>query len=62
MGGWGWRGVVGETDADLVKGRKKGMTDLTIEQREEFEALGARCWRKMEELRIEWEDRLGFGK
>jgi 3-keto steroid reductase len=62
IGGWGWRGVVGETDADLMKGRKKGVKELTLEQREEFEATGARCWRKMEELRKEWEDRLMIGK
>jgi 3-keto steroid reductase len=61
VGGWGWRGVVGETDADLMKGRKKGMLALTLEQREEFEAVGARCWWKMEELRREWEERLGIG-
>jgi 3-keto steroid reductase len=61
VGGWGWRGVVGETDVDLMKGRKKGMVTLTLEQREEFEAMGARCWRKMEELRREWEKRLGVG-
>lgn len=61
VGGWGWRGVFGETGADLIKGRKKGMKELTLEQREEFEAMGARCWRKMEELRREWEDRLGIG-
>lgn len=62
VGGWGWRGVVGETNADLMKGRKRGVKELTLEQREEFEAMGARCWRKMEELRREWEDRLGIGK
>jgi 3-keto steroid reductase len=60
VGGWGWRGVVGETDADLMKGRKREARELTLEQREEFEALGARCWRKMEELRREWEERLGI--
>jgi 3-keto steroid reductase len=62
VGGWGWRGIVGETDADSMKGRKKGVKDLTLEQREEFEIMGARCWRKMEELRMEWEGRLGIGK
>ena len=62
VGGWGWRGVLGETDADLLKGRKRGVKELTLEQREEFEAMGVRYWRKMEELRREWEDRLGIGK
>lgn len=64
VGGWGWRGLAGEweTDKELMRGRKKGMGNLTKEGREEFESLGARCWRQMEEMRREWEGRLGVGE
>jgi 3-keto steroid reductase len=58
--GWGWDGVVGTAiDAEKRKGRKKGAVDLTKDQREEFEILGAKCWRQMEALRKEWETVLG---
>ncbi|KAL1297178.1 hypothetical protein AAFC00_004751 [Neodothiora populina] len=61
--GWGWRGQVGErADGGLKlrkqKARWRGMGDVTMEQREDFEVLGASVWREMEELRAEWEGRL----
>ncbi|TPX10169.1 uncharacterized protein E0L32_001366 [Thyridium curvatum] len=40
-------------------GRKSGAADTTRERLEEFEALGAQCWREMERLRGDWEERLG---
>lgn len=60
--GWGWEGKVEDAKADttlgyLAKtvGRKSGSVDVTEDQIVEFEALGAQCWKRMEELRHEWE-------
>jgi 3-keto steroid reductase len=53
-------GLVGEEVEAL--GRKKGSVDVGKEEREEFEALGVRCWREMERMRAEWEERLGVGR
>lgn len=59
--GWGWDGAVGAVvDAERRKGRKKGVTDVTKEEREEFEVLGGKCWRQMEALRKQWETVLGL--
>lgn len=56
--GWGYGGVVGAAvvDADLNRRRKRGATDLTKEQKENFEDLGRQCWKQMEELRIKWDE------
>ncbi|CAK7265137.1 3-keto-steroid reductase [Sporothrix epigloea] len=40
------------------RGRKKGAAILTAELREEFEVLGRDCWREMERLRKEWDERV----
>lgn len=37
-------------------GRKKGSPDVTKEDIDEFEKLGAECWEQMEELREEWSE------
>jgi 3-keto steroid reductase len=58
--GWGISGVV-EEEVDSL-GRKPGAVNVTREEREEFEVLGARCWREMERMRMEWEERLGEGE
>jgi 3-keto steroid reductase len=58
--GWGMSGLVGEEVEAL--GRKKGSVDVGKEEREEFEALGVRCWREMERMRAEWEEKLGVGR
>ncbi|KAH0544553.1 hypothetical protein FGG08_001325 [Glutinoglossum americanum] len=56
VGGWGWGGIVGE---EVQRGgRISGAKALTREAREEFEVLGRECWRRMEGLREEWEERL----
>jgi len=68
--GWGWDGrlVSKEEEANLkglarrVVGRKNNAVDLTEERRVEFEALGAKCWKEMEELRVEWEARIASEK
>lgn len=60
--GWGWSGRVGErADGSLRtrKGRWRGLKEVDAESREEFEVLGQRVWKEMEELRMEWESRLG---
>lgn len=55
--GWGFGGVVGPAvlEEDRRRRRKRGSVDLTREQKEEFEAVGRECWRRMEELRIQWD-------
>ena len=55
--GWGYGGKVG--DLSRRKGRMRGAIDSTAESREEFVQLGRECWAKIEELRKEWEERLG---
>lgn len=58
--GWGHGGVVGppflQNDAQLR--RKRGLKLSTEEDRKQFEALGCRAWREMEELREQWEQLL----
>lgn len=62
---WGWEGKV-EDREELARdratwilrkrvGRKAGVRDCTEETLEEFEALGAECWKEMEKLRHQWE-------
>lgn len=60
--GWGYSGRVGEVPSGSVvgsTGRWKGMKVTGREEREEFEVLAGQVWREMEELRVEWEGRLG---
>lgn len=56
--GWGYGGVVGGpvTEADKARRRKRGAADLTAEDKVEFEELGRKCWREMEELRVQWDE------
>ena len=60
--GWGWEGKVEDVKAlrqeERWKGRKPGAKDATEESLAEFKALGAECWKRMEELRKEWEERV----
>ncbi|KAK4103214.1 3-keto steroid reductase-like protein [Parathielavia hyrcaniae] len=60
--GWGWEGKVEEMVAlkqeHKLKGRKPGAVDVTAERLVEFKALGAECWRRIEELREVWEQRV----
>ncbi|KAK3081453.1 hypothetical protein LTS18_006537, partial [Coniosporium uncinatum] len=55
--GWGWTGRVGENVRP--KGRWKGAKDLTDQAKEEFEQTTRDVWKYMEDLRREWDDRLG---
>ncbi|PWY93378.1 3-ketosteroid reductase [Aspergillus sclerotioniger CBS 115572] len=57
-GGMGSWGVVGGAvvEEDRLRRRKRGMRDLTAEEKMEFEELGRKCWRQMEELRVQWEE------
>ncbi|KAL5336780.1 hypothetical protein BJX70DRAFT_371541 [Aspergillus crustosus] len=56
--GWGYGGVVGPAviEEDKYRRRKRGVTDLTKEEKEQFEVLGRKCWQRMEELRIQWDE------
>lgn len=60
--GWGWEGRVEQRmmlkKEHKLKGRKSGAVDVTEERLVEFNALGATCWRRMEELRAQWEKRV----
>lgn len=55
--GWGFGGVVGapQVGGDRTRRRKKAAKDLTAEERVEFEELGRKCWKEMEELRSHWD-------
>ncbi|KAF7196351.1 3-keto-steroid reductase [Pseudocercospora fuligena] len=58
--GWGYCGQVGKVPkGSVTTGLYRGRKDLTKEDREEFEVVGRQVWSQMEELRIEWERRLG---
>ena len=60
--GWGWEGKVEEMRAlkqeHKLRGRKPGVADVTEERLVEFKELGANCWKTMEELREQWENRV----
>lgn len=56
--GWGWGGKVTQKTKGS-KGRRRGATDLTENDKADFEELGKVCWKEMEKLRVEWEKRIG---
>ncbi|KPM37483.1 hypothetical protein AK830_g9072 [Neonectria ditissima] len=67
--GWGWESKVEDASADKTAGvfnktvgRKFGSQDVTKEELVKFEALGVESWKKMEELRHEWEKILNIKK
>ena len=73
VGWWGWEGkVVEDIDDDwggnVVRvmrkksGRWSGSKNVTREELDEFEVLGARCWDEMERLRREWDGRVRVGE
>lgn len=58
--GWGYNGVEGEVPpGSVTAGLFRGRKALTKERREEFEEIGRKVWKEMEDMRIEWERRLG---
>ncbi|KAK6438907.1 3-keto-steroid reductase [Oleoguttula sp. CCFEE 5521] len=60
--GWSFCGKVGvvpEGSVDLKPSRWPGWKPLDKEGGEEFEVTGRQVWRYMEDLRREWEERLG---
>lgn len=56
--GWGLRGKVELLGAEQRRGRRRGVTDLTEEEREGFVQLGRQCWEQMDELSKQWQGRL----
>ena len=56
--GWGYGGRILEERHYGSRGRRRGVKDVTKEDKEEFEELGRVCWKAMEQLRVEWEGRL----
>ncbi|KAK3707941.1 3-keto-steroid reductase [Vermiconidia calcicola] len=59
--GWGFGGEPGSPapSGSISSRRREYKGPATKDSREEFEEAGRRCWREMEELRVEWEKRLG---
>ncbi len=61
--GYGWTGKIGEENDEgwegTRKGRKRDTPDLTPELRAQFEETGREAWIQLEEMRKEWEVRLG---
>lgn len=57
--GWGFGGELGAVPSLSLSTNRKGAENATKESREDFEEVGRRCWLEMEELRAEWEKRLG---
>ncbi|KAF5024305.1 hypothetical protein F66182_3635 [Fusarium sp. NRRL 66182] len=67
--GWGWEGKPENAMADATVGvfnknvgRRLGVVDVTKEEIVRFEELGAELWKKMEDMRHEWEDVLEVKK
>lgn len=60
--GWGFGGVVGDVEHWGRRARKRGVVDLTEEERQNFELVGRDSWKSMEELRVEWEELLSEGE
>ena len=56
--GWGLGGRMGEGDVVDRIGSRRGLREVTREDREAFEEVGRECWREMEGLRVAWEERL----
>lgn len=56
--GWGLGGRMGEGDLIKRNGTRKGTKEVTRDDRVAFEELGRECWRQMEDLRMQWEERL----
>jgi len=55
--GWGYDGTMQRVERDRL-GRWRDAVDLTEERRVEFEEAGRKVWRRMEELRAQWEKRV----
>lgn len=58
--GWGLRGKIERLGAAQRQGRRRGVTDLTEEERQGFLELGRHCWEQIDELREQWQDRLAM--
>ena len=57
--GWGFGRELGHVPSGSVAAKRPGFRKATREMREEFEEQGRKVWREMEDLRVEWEKRLG---
>lgn len=60
--GWGFCGRVGVMPSGSISSamaRHRRYKQTSKEMREQFEEDGRRCWKEMEEMRLEWEKRLG---
>jgi 3-keto steroid reductase len=60
--GWGFSGKVGAVPDGSVqgsRGRWRGSKHVTDQSRREFEETGRQVWKEMEEMRKDWEARLG---
>ena len=57
--GWGFGGELGYVPSGSVAAKRPGYQATTREMREEFEEQGRSVWREIEEMRVEWEKRLG---
>ncbi|GAB7364056.1 hypothetical protein MBLNU230_g4611t1 [Neophaeotheca triangularis] len=58
--GWGFGGRVGEVPEGSMRSHMpRGIKEAGREAREGFEETGRVVWRLMEEMRVEWEGRLG---
>lgn len=57
--GWGFGGEMGSVPSGSLATRRPGYLKVTKEMREDFEDTGRKVWIEMEDLRIQWEKRLG---
>lgn len=52
--GWGLRGKIERLGAEHQRERRRGVADLTEEEKGGFVQLGRQCWEQMDELREQW--------
>jgi 3-keto steroid reductase len=57
--GWGYGRELGYVPSGSIASRRQDSMKTTQETREDFESQGTKVWREMEEMRVDWEKRLG---
>ena len=65
VAGWGFGGEIGTVPVGSVTGRVgryRQLQDTSEQSRQQFEEDGRRMWKEIEELRVEWEQRLDAGE
>lgn len=57
--GWGYARELGYVPSGSIAAKRPGYKKTSKETREDFESQGIKVWKEMEEMRVDWEKRLG---